>query len=129
MLNKSERPVIKIELTTADKMAEVIGVLVLVTFWAVTLFYYSKLPDTIPTHYNISGQADDHGSKTTILLLPVVGTILFLALTFVNRFPRSFNYPTPITAENAKSQYTTATRLLRYMKITSSLPLLFVQWS
>ena len=80
MLNKSERPVIKIELTTADKMAEVIGVLVLVTFWAVTLFYYSKLPDTIPTHYNISGQADDHGSKTTILLLPVVGTILFLAL-------------------------------------------------
>jgi uncharacterized membrane protein len=43
---------------------------------------YSTLPDTIPTHFNAQGVADDWGSKKSIFLFPafVVPLYVFLAL-------------------------------------------------
>jgi hypothetical protein len=41
---------------------------------------------------------------------------LFAGIRALNKYPHIFNYPTEITAENALRQYTTATRLLRYLK-------------
>lgn len=112
-----KRPRIKIELTVTDKVVEIIGWLSLLTIWALVISSYSNLPDTIPTHYNGVGKADGFGSKTNILILPLIATILFVGMTILNKFPYIFNYPTNIIIENALRQYTSATRMLRYMKL------------
>ena len=111
------RPRIKIELTATDKAVELFGWFALLAIWVLTITSYSNLPDTIPTHYNGMGNADGFGSKTNILILPLIASILFVGMTILNKFPYLFNYPAKITVENALRQYTNATRMLRYMKL------------
>ncbi len=112
-----ERPKIKLEHTKADKAFEIIGWVLVISVWGFTVKNYADLPDTIPTHYNIAGEADGFNGKVTILTLPLLATALFVGLTFLNKFPHIFNYPTNITQHNALRQYTNATRMIRYLKL------------
>lgn len=112
-----KRPRIKIELTVTDKAVEIIGWIALLTIWGLVISSYSNLPDTIPTHYNGMGKADGFGSKTNILILPMIASFLFVGITILNKFPYIFNYPVKITVENAFRQYTNMTRMLRYLKL------------
>lgn len=112
-----ERPKIKLELTAADKTLEIIGWLLIISVWGLTITNYENLPDTIPTHYSEAGKADGFGGKATILTLPLIATVLFVGLKILNKFPHIFNYPTNITQDNALRQYTNATRMIRYLKL------------
>ena len=114
--NMSRRPKIIIELTLTDKVIEILGWLALAILWTLTLLAFTDLPETIPTHYNGAGLVDNYGDKSTIFILPIIGTLIFVLMTILNRFPHIFNYPTIITAENAEKQYILATRLIRYLK-------------
>lgn len=112
-----ERPILKLKLTLPDQLAEIAGWLLVAGIWTLTIISYGSLPQIIPVHYNGLGEADAFGDKTNLLALPIVSTVLFLALTVLNRFPHVMNYPTDLTPENAPRLYTNATRLLRYMKL------------
>ena len=112
-----ERPKIKLELTTIDKIFEIFGWVSILAIWVLTITNYTNLPDIIPIHYNGSGQADGFGGKGNILTLPLVATVLFIGLTILNKFPQVFNYPTNITTDNALIQYISATRMIRYLKL------------
>lgn len=112
-----ERPKIKLELTTIDKLFELVGGFSILSFWILIITNYTDLPDTIPIHYNGAGQADGFGGKITILTLPLITTVLFIGMTILNKFPYIFNYPTTINKENALRQYTNATRIIRYLKL------------
>lgn len=111
------RPIIKIEFTLNDKLIEIFSWLLFVLMWVIPIISYSLLPDTIPTHFNAAGEADDWGSKLSVYILPVIGTLLFILLTVINRFPHIFNYSVEITQENALRQYTNATKLIRVLKL------------
>lgn len=113
----NDRPKIKLELTTTDKIFEILGWTSILAVWVLTVISYTNLPDTIPIHYNIAGDADGFGGKDTILTLPLIATVFFVGMTILNKFPHVFNYPTNITADNALRQYTNATRLIRYLKL------------
>jgi len=39
-------------------------------------------------------------------------------MTILNKYPHVFNYQSEITDENALHQYTNATRLIRFLKLT-----------
>jgi uncharacterized membrane protein len=53
-------------------------------------YVYPNLPDTIPTHFNISGEADAYGGKDSIFLGPgimaVVGIFVFILLSNIKSF-------------------------------------------
>jgi uncharacterized membrane protein len=112
------RPKIEIESTLVDKTIEALGWLALTILWALPILNYNILPQTIPTHFNAVGNIDAYGSKMTIFLLPLIGSVIFITLTIVNRFAHVFNYPVKITTENAKIQYTVAVRMMRYLKLS-----------
>ena len=114
---EEERPKIKLIPTTADKLVDLLGLIMLLSIWALTTTHYSTLPDTIPTHFNATGEADGFGSKASIIGLPIIATLLFFGLTVLNRYPHIFNYPCPVTQDNALRLYTLATRMLRYLKL------------
>ena len=111
-----KRPIIKLELSITDKIFEVLGWVAVLMTWVLIITNYFKLPDIIPMHYNYAGQADGFGNKETILILPIVATILFIGMTMLNKYPHLFNYPKEITENNALKQYTIATRLIRCLK-------------
>jgi uncharacterized membrane protein len=72
------RPRIKLELTYGDRFIETISWVFLAFLWILTLSFYDKLPDIIPIHFDLLGQPNDHGSKLTIMFLPIIGTLVFI---------------------------------------------------
>jgi uncharacterized membrane protein len=111
------RPKLKIELTTVDKFLETVCFTLLLLLWVGTIAFFSKLPDQIPSHYNGTGQADDFSDKTHIFVLPIVATIIYLGMTILNKHPHIYNYPATVTRENARRLYTSATKLIRVLKL------------
>ncbi len=111
------RPRIQIPLNNTDRFLEFSGWAFLAVTWGYLIFNYGALPETIPTHFNASGHADGFGSKISIILLPVIATVFYAGLTFLNRFPHVFNYPRAVTPQNAGVLYRRATLIIRYLKL------------
>lgn len=111
------RPKLKIALSKSDKIIEIIGLMTLISLWLFVIFNYSKLPNTIPTHFVSSSQPDRYGGKINLLMLPIVPSVIFIGFSILNKFPHIFNYPTDISEENALKYYTLATRMIRVMKL------------
>jgi len=113
-----DRPVIKIYATLTDKVLEAMAIILLALLWALLVFGYKNLPETIPIHFNGMGDPDGYGDKNTLFLLPVIGTCLYFILTVLNTKPHIFNYPVDITPENAEKQYRISVRMMRAIKVS-----------
>ncbi|NND06836.1 MAG: DUF1648 domain-containing protein [Saprospiraceae bacterium] len=103
-----------------DKMDWILEFLALVgLFLAITqpIYHLTLIPDTVPQHFNMQGDADDFGRKWVIWFLVALGIFAHLGMTVINRYPHKFNYSRAITSENAQHQYTLATKLLRSIKV------------
>lgn len=111
------RPRLKIELTKVDKILETVCLTLLVLLWVGTISFFSNLPDQIPSHFNVAGQADDFRNKKYIFILPIIATAVYVGLTMLNKYPHIYNFPVTVTRENAKRLYTSATRLIRFLKL------------
>ena len=57
-MDSKPRPIIKIPLTTTDKVVEIIAILLLFIFWFFILSNYKHLPEISPTHFDGSGKID-----------------------------------------------------------------------
>jgi uncharacterized membrane protein len=57
----------------------------LILFWIMVLYNFSDLPEQIPTHFNIMGEADALGSKSNIFLLPAIATMIVLGMGSIKR--------------------------------------------
>lgn len=104
-------------LTPTDVLLNRLAIILVLFMWIFTACIYSTLPQTIPVHFNAHGNPDDFGSKATLLLLPIIATLIFTGLTTLNKYPHRFNYMVTITEQNAQQQYSAATRLMRYVKL------------
>lgn len=114
---KDKRPIHKIEPDKIDLLVELITLIGLLITAVLPLIYYSKLPDEIPVHFNLKGIADGFADKHFIFLLPLLTVGQFLLFKYLNQKPHKYNYPTPITEENAISQYTAATKMIRMLNL------------
>jgi uncharacterized membrane protein len=114
--NKKNMPKIRIRRTTFDWVIEIMAFLFLVFQIILPLIYYNHLPERIPVHFNGAGQPDGYGSRSTLWILPATSLFLYLLLTILEAFPYIYNFPVEITPDNAVTQYTLATRLIRILK-------------
>ena len=120
------RPKIKIELDAYDWVLEGIGFLCVLLMIGLPLYYFKDLPEIIPMHFNASGNPDDFSSKNTLLVIPLIGSLLYVGLLILSRYPHIFNYPREITEENVMRQYRMATRLVRILNTVLAGSILFV---
>jgi len=112
---ESARPRVPLRFGGFDYALEATGVLLLALFLIVAAGWRA-LPERVPIHFGVDGKADAWGSRSSSLLLPVIAVVLYGSLTALSRFPHAFNYPVPITPENAETQYRLAVRLLLALK-------------
>lgn len=125
---KGKRPRIKIEKKTIDWIAELIAFVFLVMLVALPLIFLKELPERIPVHFNLAGQTDSYGSRSTMWLLPLLGLFIYIGMTIIERFPHIYNYPVEITEKNALKQYIIATRLIRILKTVILIIFSFITW-
>jgi uncharacterized membrane protein len=66
-----------------------IALILIAVPFAYAAYVYPSLPETIPTHFNIRGEADAYGGKDSIFLGPgilaVVGLFVFLLLSNIKK--------------------------------------------
>ena len=124
-----ERPRIKFQLTTMDWTLEILGFGCLITLIVYPIIYFNELPEIIPRHFSMLGKPNGFGNKSNIWLMPVITTIVFISLTFAQRFPHRLNYLFDITHENAERQYKNAILMLRVMKTMIAIEFLYMSYS
>ena len=108
-----ERPRIKIKKTSVDFATEIVGIIGLLLLIGLPLYYFEKLPETIPRHFGANGEADGFSGKGIIWTLPIIGMVMYVGMFWLNKYPHIFNYPQQVTKENAERLYTIGTRMIR----------------
>lgn len=101
------------------KIAELLSLAALaaLAFITVNVFYGPHpLPDRIPTHFNLLGQADRWGSSQSLLFFPIFAAVFYCVLTVAARFPSTFNYPVKVTDANRARLEPLALSLLAWTK-------------
>ena len=87
------------------------------------------LPEKIPTHFNLAGEADGFGHKNDLFILAVSATIIYILLSILKRFPHVFNYPVEVTEHNAPQLYYLGNQMLRFLKFLTILAMCVVEVS
>jgi len=127
-MNKSKRPVLKIPRSPLENVTEVLAVLGIIVNALILYYYWPALPDVIPTHFGISGEADGWGSKNTLFFLVGMGIFSYVLMTVLNFFPHTFNYTVEITEKNARAQYANARLMMNFMKVELVYLFAYITW-
>lgn len=91
-------------------------------------FGSESLPDRIPIHFDVKGQADGWGSPAVLFVLPAFTIILYLLFTVVTQFPGAFNYPVTVTVFNRKRLQNQALDMMAWLKAEIVSLLTWMQW-
>jgi len=89
---------------------------------------WNKIPTKIPTHFGFSGKPDSWGSRNAILILPIVGSLIYILLSTISKFSQYFNYTVDITEENAERQYQNARTFMTWMTMEITAVFLYLEW-
>ncbi|NVO19727.1 MAG: DUF1648 domain-containing protein [Bacteroidetes bacterium] len=68
---------------TINLLLEIISLIALISGIFLVIVSVKRLPDNIPTHFSFNGIPDDTGNKNEIWLLPIMGGLIYVVLTFV----------------------------------------------
>lgn len=115
--NIKDRPRHIIPLSVVDRVVEGVTAIVLLAITVIFLFRYPSVDDKVVMHYDLTGNIDRMGDKSRVFFFFGILILIYVGMTFAQRFPHSFNYLTEITEENAKRQYTTAVKMIRWLKL------------
>lgn len=76
------------------KKSDIYNVVLIVIAFLINIVVYSKLPDQIPTHWNVAGEIDGYSSKAFgAFMAPVIMLVVWLGMKFLpNIDPKKKNY-------------------------------------
>lgn len=104
-------------------LMSVAGIMALVS-WAVAFYYWSKLPGTIPTHFDFSGAPDAWADKSIfyVFMMPFIQLLMFGSFLFLYEKPQYSDMPTTLLLMNMeKKARDHAFGLIRIMLVGISL--------
>lgn len=75
-----------------NKTADILSITIIALITALTIYFYSDLPDQIPTHWNSRGQVDDYTAKPWgAVIFPGMSLAVFLMMKLIPVIsPRGF---------------------------------------
>lgn len=124
-----KQPRIKVPFSSMEVLLEMVSLAGLVFMVLMIIKVWGILPAVIPSHFNALGQPDGYSGKSSLIMLPVVGLLLYLMLGILRFFPHVYNYPRPITEQNAEVQYRLAINLLAWLKAQIICSFVYITWS
>jgi len=128
MFKSEKRPKLKISLSWKEKMLILISTFCVIAMWVYLYIAWSNLPSIIPIHFGISGAPDRFGNKSSVLLLPIIASIMHILLVFLSKMPRCFNYPVKVTEKNGEALYKIGKELILLLDIELCLMFIILLW-
>lgn len=110
------RPVLDLPRSSFEITLDIFGGLGVLIMIFYIVWYWSSLPEVIPTHFGSSGAPDGWGAKSTLLVLPAISLVIYIGLTILSKYPHVYNYLWLITPQNAKMQYQAARQMIILLK-------------
>ena len=98
-----------------SRVSTIISAIMLLTYIIVLISIWSRIPDTVPTHFNAAGVADSYGSN--LAFEPVLAAFLLLFLSLMERIPAIWNFPVAVTEENRERLYKIAMIMMGGIKV------------
>ena len=120
-MKDSYRPILKIPTTQLEHTYDQISIVAILGMVVGALWSFLNLPDIIPIHWNIIGEADGFGSKYWIALLPTLAVLFYYGKVQLVKIPHKYNYVKRITPDNAKSEYIFGRKIIRLVHLLSQL--------
>ena len=81
------------ERSKLDWLCEAIAIAALAGMIGLIAIQWANLPDRMPTHFGVSGQPDEFGSKNTLWVLALVNVGAYVVMTLASRYQRLINLP------------------------------------
>lgn len=125
----TKRPVLDLAWSGADRAIEIAALLAVILVLAILAAYWPRLPENVPTKFSLDGQIQGWGSRSLLLIVPLVALVLWIGLTMLGRYPHLYNYPVQITSENAERHYRLGRWMLATIKLATLLLLAAVAWA
>ncbi|MGN1032582.1 MAG: DUF1648 domain-containing protein [Intestinibacter sp.] len=100
-----------------QKVLEVITVALVICQIIYVAIRYPKIGDRIPTHFDFAGNPNSWGNKSTIFILLGATVILYIMLTVCMFFPKTWNIPVKVTAENRARIFSYVINMLLLTKL------------
>jgi uncharacterized membrane protein len=97
--------------------AEIVCLSLLIGVLIYLLLNWNSIPDMIPGHYNAMGEIDRMGSKVELLVLFIIGWLMYLGMTMIEKFPQVWNTGVTVTEENKERVYRVLKNMLSTMKL------------
>lgn len=79
------------------------------------LINWSTLPESVPSHYNALGEADDWGSRGVIFVPLAIGVLIWVLFSILEKYPHLHNYP-EINEKNVTHMYKNSMLMLNVIK-------------
>jgi uncharacterized membrane protein len=126
----ASRPQVEPRYSPVDWLAEVVAAAGLIAGVILPVWYWSGLPEQVPSRFGASGQPTAWSPRGVVWLLPAATVVVYLLLTLIARIPpRYYNYPWRITEENAPRQHRIVRRFLCVLKAELVWLFTFLTWA
>lgn len=125
---KTHKPKINVPWEPLDIIVDLISATLFILMIIYTAINYEQLSETIPTHFNASGEADGFGDKSHVWLLPILGIVMYIILFIINKYPHLHNYMVNITEDNALKNYRFSTRIVRFANLFMAILFVVIQY-
>lgn len=112
------------------RVPEYLAALALLALVPITYQGWQALPARIPTHFNLTGEADGWGPKWMLYLMAAIPVVTYLILFAVQRLPGArLNSVVRITEENRGRQERLVRGLVRWIKAEVMALFALLLWS
>ncbi len=108
---------IKIKRNTLDIVESIVSLLCLVGLVVYLIAAWSHIPDQIPAHFNAAGEVNRWGSKSELIVLPIISWVLYGFITLVERYPQIWNTGVTVTEENHARVYRILKNMIAVIKM------------
>lgn len=107
----------KIKNSKSDIAINVLCLIMIIGTAIYLIVNWTNIPENVPIHHNFAGKADRFGSKSELIILPLITVIMFLFMSVIEHFPQLWNTGVNITDKNKEYVY----RILKNMITTIKL--------
>ncbi len=108
---------IKIKRNALDIIEMIVSLLCLVGVVVYLIDMWSRIPDQIPAHFNAAGEANRWGSKSELIVLPIISWVIYGFITLVERYPQIWNTGVTVTEENRARVYRILKNMIAVIKM------------
>ncbi|WP_172370618.1 DUF1648 domain-containing protein [Sporosarcina jiandibaonis] len=123
----NNRPILNLKMTPLELLLNVITLAAFVGAIVYLISSWTVILSEIPAHYNAAGEVDRWGGKGEILILPIIGLVMWIGMTVLEKFPHVYNYMN-LTKDNVRAQYLNGRLLVNVLKNEIVLLFSYLTW-